>query len=169
MKLKVELSQREDNHQKKYHATLIDYNIIVDDRNQLPNYVGNFINFVADFSPAYDEFSKGLVNTRFRYPENNGKSGEYYVYAKLSWLQRRKLAFISRLSGFHKYPVVLWTLVINSFFALANLGFAYMNYQNNLKGVQSSYLDTITKQIELQRLQSEQHQKLMEIALKSHW
>ena len=48
MEMRVELSCREDNHQKKYQAILLDGNIIVDNDNILPCCSANYLNFKSD-------------------------------------------------------------------------------------------------------------------------
>lgn len=96
MKLKVELSQREDNHSKKYIGFLLNKNIIVDDDNLLPGFTDHYIKFFSDYSPIYTHKSNGIVNTRIRYPDNYGEKGKKYVYCKLNYLQRQKLYLIEK-------------------------------------------------------------------------
>jgi hypothetical protein len=67
MKLKVELSCREDNHQKKYSANIFDGYIFVDEKNILPGCSDKVINFTYQYRPTYDKYSGGKVNTRFSF------------------------------------------------------------------------------------------------------
>ncbi|NOU17586.1 MAG: hypothetical protein HOO91_08510 [Bacteroidales bacterium] len=145
MKLRVELSQRADRYEKKYIATLIHGNIVLDDKTELPGCKEKFIQFIAGYSPIYIEESQGKVNTRLRYPVFRGKCDNNYLYCKLNWFQRQKLSIITRQSWFHQYPIATWALIINTIFLIANLVFAYLNFRSSSRNIESNYLKTINK------------------------
>lgn len=127
MKLTVDLSCRDDNYTKKYRVTLLDSNIIHDDSVQLPHCPGNYIQFVAEYSPVYAFHSKDLVNTRLQYPTINGIRGNNVIFCKLNWWQRQKLAIITRESWIHKNPVATVALIVNILAGIINLVVGFIN------------------------------------------
>lgn len=158
MKLNIHLSQREDNHIKQFKVILIDGNIVFDENNKIPFCHGAYIQFSADYSPVYCEFSKGKVNTRFTY--EIGKNTNHYLYAKLNFIQRQKLKYITRQSWFHLHPVPTWGLIINFVVLVANLTFAVLNFQNSHRLTESSYLELLKRQTLLQEERAKEIQGL---------
>lgn len=132
LKLKVELSCREDNHEKKYHGLLMDRNIIVKDENFLPGADKvTHINFTSDYSEVYDDVSNGVVNTRLRYPENSGQKGAYYVYCKLSWFERQLLNHIEHKALYQKEPIQFYVLLFTLFGTILGLYRDFLIYPNS--------------------------------------
>lgn len=148
MELIVSLYESKDNYEKPIFVTLLHGNIILDEETQLPGCEGNFIQFVAGYSPIYSKVSKGKVNTRIRYPAFRGEIGNNYLYCKLNWFQRQKLSLITRQSWFHKNPIATLAFLINTIFLFANLIFAIVNFKNTSQKIESKYLQTIEKQLD---------------------
>jgi len=163
MKLRVELYQREDRYKKKYVATLLHGNIIVDDDSKVPGCKDKYTQFIAASSPIYEDESQGKVNTRLRYPVFRGEIGENILFCKLNWLERQKLSLITREAWIYKHPVATFALIINTLFLIANLVFAFLNFKSSSKNIESSYLETINNQIEYQINQLKTFEKQMEM------
>lgn len=148
MELTVSLYESKDDYIKPIRATLLHGNIILDDNTELPGCKGNYIQFVAGYSPVYAKVSNGKVNIRLRYPVFRGEIGNNYLYCKLNWLQRQKLSIITRQSWYHKHPVATLALIINTIFLIANIFFATSNFKSTSRKIESNYLETINSQIE---------------------
>lgn len=169
MLIKVEFYSESDT-SKKYSAKITGHNIITDKDNRLPNCSDEFLNYRWQYSADYEISQKGLGNTRFDYPFNGGYKannleGKNHVFAKLSWIQRQKLKYMTGQTWFHLHPVATWTLILNSIFAICNFYFAYQNHKSSINNVETSYLKTITKQLDLQKTQSDQYQKTIDLLI----
>lgn len=174
MKMKIELSCREDNHKKKYSALLIAGNIIVDKNNLLPSCGDSYINFKSQYSPIYSHVSNKLVNTRFTYPysggyKESGKEGIYRIYAKLYFWERLKLLFIERKSWFHLHPISTFAMIINLILGIVNIYFGYVNISSSSKLNDKLIIQNQNEVLNMQtNLLNEQTKLLKEISSENH-
>jgi hypothetical protein len=156
LKLRVNLSRREDRYQEQYPVTIFDGNIKQGEK-KLPDCDDPYINFESQSRYTYSDESEGLVNTRFEYPLGGRykkapkKEGGHYAYARLSWGQRQILPFIAKASVFHRHPVASMALVANLIFGIINVVVGFINFQSSFNPDQ-----TMTKQqVEILRQQSQ--------------
>ena len=152
LKLKVELSCREDDYKQKYKGFFMDRNLVVDENNYLPGADKiTHIDFTSDYSPAYDHHSKGKVNTRLLYPENSGDKGKYSIYCKLSWRERQLLKHFEHKAIYQKEPIQFYGLVfafVGTIFGLYKDLFVYPAYIDTKQDKSQTEITTPTERID---------------------